>query len=59
MKFATKVFIPKQAKMSENVNAAKAWQERLSQNGKNRAIAKQQICLQLNVDNYIESRNIV
>ena len=29
-KFATKVFIPKRTKMSENANAAKAWQERLS-----------------------------
>ena len=30
VKFAMKVFIPKRPKMSENVNAAKAWQERLS-----------------------------
>ena len=56
VKFATKVFVPKRTKTGENVNAAKAWQERLSQSGKNRAIAKGRIVSQFNADNYIESR---
>ena len=59
MKFAMKVFIPKQAKMGENANAAKAWQERLSQSGKNMAIAKGRIYYLRSMDNRIKPRDAV
>ena len=57
VKFATKVFIPKRTKMGGNVSAAKTWQERLSQSGKNMAIAKGRICYLRSMDNYVKQRD--
>ena len=59
VKFATKVLTTERIKIGENVSVAKTWQERLSQSGKNMAIAKRRICLQLYADNFIKSRDVV